>query len=264
MLSQHLPWGTELLHCFLCGSSELQLGAFPAQGFKARVTLPQGALGRLHWGQRNEQTAGRALPARLRSSHGSLHCSSAPGTPCRRCSYKQWREQQCKDLSIDRCRLLRSSFLLHQWGESPIWELWSTGMPGWRANPEHTMFTELWHSGFTMWAVSYSHPHSGHPRPHGHPTLLGLAQKQLLEQVVSGLNLALHKLRAHVWGCDRIEKDLAVTCKVTPTFKSWRSIWTRTGGSCPHRQPVPSWAHLFENPQLTHPLACSSLQLVVV
>lgn len=43
MLSQHLPWGTELLHCFLCGSSELQLVAFPAQGFKAGVTLPQGA-----------------------------------------------------------------------------------------------------------------------------------------------------------------------------------------------------------------------------
>lgn len=34
MLSQHLPWGTELLHCFFCGSSEPQLAGFPVQGFK--------------------------------------------------------------------------------------------------------------------------------------------------------------------------------------------------------------------------------------
>lgn len=76
----------------------------------------------------------------------------------------------------------------------------------------------------------YTHPKPRDRRPLCHPTLLGLAQKQVFEQVDSGLNLALHKLRAHVWRGDRTEKDLAVTCKVTPTFKSQRSIWTRIGG----------------------------------
>lgn len=76
----------------------------------------------------------------------------------------------------------------------------------------------------------YTHPKLRDRRPLCHPTLLGLAQKQVFEQVDSGLNLALHKLRTHVWRSDRTEKDLAVTCKVTPTFKSQRSTWTRTGG----------------------------------
>lgn len=111
----------------------------------------------------------------------------------------------------------------------------SRGMPGWKANPQHTRFTWLWvHSvSYFLLTLTFWIPRApGDRRPQGHPTFLGLAQKQVLEQVDSGLNLALHKLRAHVWGCDRIEKDLAATCKVTPTFKSQRSIWTRTGG-CP-------------------------------
>lgn len=153
----------------------------------------------------------------LQSSHAARDHSTAEmpqENPAEDVPIKQWRKQEHKDLSIDGCNLLRSSLLLTHPRAQGAGEC-HTGKP--------TLSTPRSHDTLGSPCEPLSiHIHTLDTQsletegPQGHPTLLEMAQKQVFEQVDSGLSLALHKLRAHVWGGDRIEKDLAVTCKSNP------------------------------------------------
>lgn len=166
------PLGQWAAPLFLVWVLRAPAGCISSAGFQSRSLSPREPLGGFHQAKAMS-SAGTACKAQIH--HGSLHCTNASGNPCRDVFLSSHRENRNARIYLK--GHLQMQFIDKSFLSLPVrtaWELWEHGMPGWKANPEHTMLT--WHSGFTMWATSI-HTHtldtqSLETRPQGHPTLL--------------------------------------------------------------------------------------------